>query len=91
MCLKAVDVRRQIRLMEEVIVLQLTPKVHKDPYLFVSGLRVIYFDIPILMEKDISQNRLTLRKNCILNVGNFENCFHPFLGMFLCCIVLYSI
>ena len=31
--------------MEEVIVLQLTPKVHKDPYLFVSDLRVIYFDI----------------------------------------------
>ena len=26
-------------LMEEVIVLQLTPKVHKDPYLFVSRLK----------------------------------------------------
>ena len=52
MCLKAVDVRRQIRLMEEVIVLQLTPKVHKDPCFFVSGLGVIYFNIPILLEED---------------------------------------
>ena len=30
--------------MEGVIVLQLTPKVHKDTYLFVSELRVIYSD-----------------------------------------------
>ena len=34
---------------------------------------------------------LTLSKNCILIVENFESCLHPFLGMFLCCIVLYSI
>ena len=52
MCLKAVNVRKQIRLMEGVIVLQLTPKVHKDTYLFVSGLRAIYSDIPILLEED---------------------------------------
>ena len=37
------------KLMEKVIVLQLTPKVHKDPYLFISELRVIYFDIPVLL------------------------------------------
>ena len=33
------------------MVLQLTPKVHKDTYLFVSGFRVIYSDISILLEK----------------------------------------
>ena len=38
--------------MEEAIVLQLTPKVNKDTYLFVSELRVIYLDFPILLEED---------------------------------------
>ena len=38
--------------MEGVIVLQLTPKEYKDTYLFVSELRVIYLDIPILLEED---------------------------------------
>ena len=42
--------------MEEAIVLQLTPKVYKDMYLFVSELRVIYLDIPILLEEDFWQN-----------------------------------
>ena len=61
-------------------VLQLTPKVYKDTYLFVSELRVIYFDIPIVFLTEL-----------IVGIGNFENCFNPFQGMFLCCIVLSSI
>ena len=35
-----------------VIVLQLTPKVNEDMYLFVSSLRVIYFDTSILLEEE---------------------------------------
>ena len=52
MCLKAVDVRKIDKANGIVTVLQLTPKVNKDTYLFVSYLRVIYFDIFILMEEE---------------------------------------
>ena len=52
MCLKAVDVRVIEKANGIVIVLQLTPKVNKDTYLFVSYLRVIYSDISILMEEE---------------------------------------
>ena len=41
MCLKAVDVREIDKANGTMIVLQLTPKVDKDMYLFVSGSRVI--------------------------------------------------
>ena len=52
MCLKAVDVRKVEKANGIVIVLQLTPKVHKDRYLFVPYLRVIYSNISILMEEE---------------------------------------
>ena len=52
MCLKAVDVRVIDKANGIMIVLQLTPKVNKDMYLFVSYLRVIYSDISILMEEE---------------------------------------
>ena len=51
MCLKDVDVRVIDKANGIVIVLQLTPKVNKDMYLFVSYLRVIYSDISILLEE----------------------------------------
>ena len=35
-----------------LIVLQLTPKVDKDVYLFVSGFEVINFDITVLLERE---------------------------------------
>ena len=31
-----------------------------------------------IIRKDLRQKCLTLRKNCILSIGNFEICFHPF-------------
>ena len=37
MCLKAVDVKEKDKANGTVIVLQLTPMVNKDVYLFVSG------------------------------------------------------
>ena len=52
MCLKAVDVRKLDKANRAVIVLQLTPKVNEDTYLFVSYLRVIYYDISILLEEE---------------------------------------
>ena len=35
-----------------LIVLQLTAKVNKDVYLFVSGFEVINFDISVLLERE---------------------------------------
>ena len=35
-----------------LIVLQLTPKVDKDVYLFVSGFGVINFNISVLLERE---------------------------------------
>ena len=52
MCLKAVNVRKLDKTNGHVIVLQLTPKVHKYTYLFVSYLRIIYSNISILMEEE---------------------------------------
>ena len=52
MCLKAVDVRVIDKANGIVIVLQLTLKVNKVTYLFVSYLRVIYSNISILMEEE---------------------------------------
>ena len=52
MCLKAVDVREIDKANETVIVLQLTPKVDKDMYLFVSGSRVINFSTSVLLEEE---------------------------------------
>ena len=52
MCLKAVDVRKIDKANGIMIVPQLTPKVNKDMYLFVSYLRVIYSDISILLEEE---------------------------------------
>ena len=52
MCLKAVDGRKIDKANGVVIVLQLTPKVNKDMYLFVSCLRVLYSDISILLEEE---------------------------------------
>ena len=40
-------------------------KSNKSQYFYIIG-------------KDFRQKLLTLRKNCILNTGNFEICFHPF-------------
>ena len=51
MCLKAVDVRKTDKANRTVIVLQLTPKVNKDMYLFVSGSRVINSDTSLLLEE----------------------------------------
>ena len=52
MCLKAVDVIEIDKANATVIVLQLTPKVDKDMYLFVSGSRVINLDTSILLEEE---------------------------------------
>ena len=52
MCLKAVDVREIDKANGTVIVLQLTPKVNKDMYLFVSTSRVINSDNFILLEEE---------------------------------------
>ena len=52
MCLKAVDVREIDKTNGTMIVLQLTPKVDKDVYLFVSGSRVINFDTSVLLEEE---------------------------------------
>ena len=51
MCLKAVDVREIDKANGTVIVLQLTPKLNKDVYLFVSGSRVINPNTSILLEE----------------------------------------
>ena len=51
MCLKAVDVREIDKANGTMIVLQLTPKVNRDMYLFVSGSRVINFNTSILFEE----------------------------------------
>ena len=50
MCLKAVDVKRIDKTNGKVIVLQLTPKVDKDVYLFVSGSRMTNFDISVSVD-----------------------------------------
>ena len=52
MCLKAVDVREIDKANGTVIVLQLTPKVDKDIYLFLSGSRVINSDTSVLLEEE---------------------------------------
>ena len=52
MCVKAVDVRKIDKANGIVIVLQLTPKVNKEMYLFVSYLSIIYSNISILMEEE---------------------------------------
>ena len=52
MCLKAVDVREKDKANGTAIVLQLTPKVNKDMYLFVSGSRVINSNTSILLEEE---------------------------------------
>ena len=52
MYLKAVDVRVIDKANGIMIVLQLSPKVNKDMYLFVSYLREIYSNISILMEEE---------------------------------------
>ena len=52
MCLKAVDVREIDKANGTVIGLQLTPKVNKDMYLFVSGSRVINSNTSIFLEED---------------------------------------
>ena len=52
MCLKVVDVREIDKANGIMIVLQLTPKVNKDMYLFVSGSRVINSDASILLEEE---------------------------------------
>ena len=51
MCLKAVHAREIDKANGIVIVLQLTPTVNKDVYLFVSGSRVINPNTSILLEK----------------------------------------
>ena len=53
MCLKAIDVRKIDKANGTMIVLQLTSKVNKDMYLFVSGSRVINSNISILLEEEI--------------------------------------
>ena len=55
MCIKAVDVRKIDKTNGTVIVLQLTPKVNKDMYLFVSGSRVINSDTSIHLEEDFDR------------------------------------
>ena len=52
MCLKAVDVREIDQTNGTMIVLQLTPEVDKDMYLFVSGSRVINSDTSVLLEEE---------------------------------------
>ena len=55
MCLKAVDVREVDKANGTMIVLQLTPKVNKDMYLFVSGSKVINSNTSILLEEDFGR------------------------------------
>ena len=50
MCLKAIDFREIDKANGIMIVLQLTPKVDKDVYLFVSGSRVINSYTSVLLE-----------------------------------------
>ena len=50
MCLKVVDVREIDKANGIMIVLQLTPKVDKNMYLFVSGSRVINSNTSVLLE-----------------------------------------
>ena len=52
MCLKAVDVREIDEANGTMIVLQLTPKVNKDMYLFVSGSKVINSKTSTFLEED---------------------------------------
>ena len=52
MCLKAVDVGEIDKANGTVIVLQLTPKVDKDMYLFVSGSTVINSVTSIFLEEE---------------------------------------
>ena len=52
MCLKAVDVREIDKANGIMILLQLTPKVDKDMYLFVSSLRVIYSNTSVLLGEE---------------------------------------
>ena len=52
MCLKAVDVREIDTANGTMLVLQLTPKVEKDMYLFVSGSRVINSNTSVLLEEE---------------------------------------
>ena len=52
MCLKAVHVREIDKVNGTVIVLQLTPKVDKDMYLFVSGSRVINSNTSVLLGEE---------------------------------------
>ena len=55
MCLKAVDVRKRDKANGTIIVLQLTPKVNKDMYLFVSGSGVINFDTSIFRRRMLTE------------------------------------
>ena len=55
MSLKAVDDRKIDKTNGTMIVLQLTPKVNKDMYLFVSGSRVINFNTSIHLEEDFDR------------------------------------
>ena len=55
MCLKAVDVREIDKANGTMIVLQLTPKVNKDMYLFVSGSRVNNSETSVLLEEDFDR------------------------------------
>ena len=52
MCLKAVYVRKIDKANGTMTVLQLTPEVNKDMYLFVSHFRVINSDTSILLERE---------------------------------------
>ena len=56
MSLNAVDVREIDKANGTVIVLQLTPKVEKDMYLFVSSSRVINSNASVLLEEEFWQN-----------------------------------
>ena len=56
MCLKVRD-----KTNGKVIVLQLTPKVDKDMYLFVSGSKVINSNTSVLLEEESWQNWMTVR------------------------------
>ena len=55
MCLKAVDVREIDKANGTMIVLQLTPMVNKDMYLFLSGSRVINSNTSIHVEEDFDR------------------------------------
>ena len=50
---KAVDVKEIDKASGTVTVLQLTPMVNKDVYLFVPGSRVINSDTSILLKEDL--------------------------------------